>query len=488
MAAAAQSILTSRKKQESEGAVRALRHGQLVHQLHTDTAALEALKAVDAMWAVHLDEMRREACAAVRAMQEKHEDALTKLRLEQVARAHDRGIRPERRSKELINLRRSEAVLASKNNFTSAARVKAHADDLAASEACSAHASWLLRCHGEQERLMAGQRRELEALRKRMDSRLREVEAARDTDMDKLQRKIKASTLHQQHSFVRERQFLDQALNGDLLNTVSTRPGRSFVDALPRMAELAAASQQHQQQNHEQARGSRPGASSAGSPSAAAPPDSTPGTGYLGPSSASCEGGAAGRARSEGPATALGVRFAPSQPRREAWGLADKAAEGGSGSGSDNGRADSSTSGASRPSSSSSSSTSKSSRGSGQGSQGSWSKRSVDGDGNQAPSPRPPSSHGRAERESAAEPPPQAAEPAPAVPTSAAAGSGTTAAGTGSGSSALTEEALRAMNQAGGARLTEIHRGANSLQSSSFKSNKPYAGGISARAIAKPVP
>ncbi len=42
----------------------------------------------------------------------------------QVADAHARGIRPERRSKELLNMRRSEAVLAANNEFGKAAKVR----------------------------------------------------------------------------------------------------------------------------------------------------------------------------------------------------------------------------------------------------------------------------------------------------------------------------------------------------------------------------
>jgi hypothetical protein len=55
----------------------------MLAQLQADTAALEALTAVDDMWNVHLEQLRHEACAAVRALQEKQEDAIAKLRLDQ---------------------------------------------------------------------------------------------------------------------------------------------------------------------------------------------------------------------------------------------------------------------------------------------------------------------------------------------------------------------------------------------------------------------
>ncbi|EFJ51081.1 hypothetical protein VOLCADRAFT_103721 [Volvox carteri f. nagariensis] len=413
MAGAAQDILLSRKQQESVGAVKALRRGQSHVQVQTDSAALDALTAVDNMWNVHLDQLRREAFAAVRELQEKHEEALNKMRLEQVAKARDAGIRPERRNKELLNLRRSESVLASNNNFHEAAKVKAHADELANSEACSAHMSWLLKCHSAQERLLAKQHRELEVLQGRLDVRLRDVEAARNVDLQKLQRKIKATSSQQQRSFARERHFLASALHGDMLNTITTRPGRTLAHALPTLAEMAAPKQQPEA---EQAGNKQPGApSSAGSRSGSVT-NTTPGTGYLGPSSASPRGGAASRTRIEGPTASLGVRFAPTPPR-EAWAPEGTGAESSNAPGS---------------------------------------RQDIGSEPNGGPP-------------------------------SAAVGSGTTAAATGSGSSALTEQAVRAMNQAQGVRLTDGQRGASSLQSSSFKSNKPYAAGVSMRAIARPL-
>ncbi|KXZ47394.1 hypothetical protein GPECTOR_35g832 [Gonium pectorale] len=216
-----------------------LHHGQRSHLEQHDAAALETIAAVDAMWAQQLFHLRQEATAALRVLQERHEDALRSLRMEQVVRARDSGIRPVRRNKELLNLRRSEAVLASHNNFTAASRVKAAADRLQDAESNGTHADWLLRCHGEQERLLTQQRRELEALRKRLASRLREVEAARDRDLEKLGRKIKVNIVRTQQLFAKERQHMEAALNGCLLNSKSTRPDGRLEECFPTMVRLA---------------------------------------------------------------------------------------------------------------------------------------------------------------------------------------------------------------------------------------------------------
>ncbi|GIL70364.1 hypothetical protein Vretimale_3544 [Volvox reticuliferus] len=397
------------------------------------------------------------------------------------------GIRPERRSKELLNLRRSESVLAAINNFNEAAKVKAHADELAASEGYNAHMAWLLKCHGEQERLMARQRKELEALQSRLDERLQDVQAARDRDMRKLEQKIKVTSSHQQRCFIRERNFLEQALKGDMIDTTTTRTGRTLADALPTLAEMATADAKQQPQLDGKLRAA---GSSAGQ-SDGKEAGSTPGTGYLGPSGAS-RTGVLSRGRNEALAVAPMVRFAPTPPR-EAWAAATKGDGDGcdsgkdsssrpeQGDGSDRGRLGGGTSAQSRPSTGSSSSSSHSSGGSREGSR-SWSIKSLEHD---------PSRQSRLASATVYEQlkadPTKTAEPAKGPPSSAAVGSGTTAAATGSGSSALTEDALRAMNQAAGVRLTDGHRGTNSLQSSSFKSNKPYAGGISVRAIARPI-
>ncbi|GLI58872.1 hypothetical protein VaNZ11_000641 [Volvox africanus] len=489
VAGAAQDVLVTRQQQESKGAVKALRRGQLMVQLQTDTAALEALTAVEKMWSVHLEQLRREASAAVRALQEKHEDALTKMRLEQVMKAKEMGIRPERRSKELLNLRRSESVLAANNNFHEAAKVKAHADELAAAESSNAHMAWLLKSHGEQERLLARQRKELEALRNRLDERLQDVRAARDSDMRKLEQKIKVTSSHQQRCFTRERNFLEQALKGDTIDTTTTRIGRTLADALPTLAEMAmaAAKQQPLANVEPQAAGNSARQSSV------KPAESTPSTGYLGPSGTS-PAGVMGRGRSVVLAAAPSVRFAPTPPR-EAWAAVTKSDGAGADSGSRAEQGDKSDSGTlgggSSPqsrlttasSSSSSSSSSSNSRGLGsrEGSR-SWSIKSQEHD----PSRQTRLTSATMNEQLKAEPI-QTAEPVKGPSSSAAVGSGTTAAATGSGSSALTEEALRAMNQATGVRLKDGHRGTSSLQSSSFKSNKPYAGGVSARTVARPI-
>ncbi|GIL47398.1 hypothetical protein Vafri_4225 [Volvox africanus] len=485
VAGVAQDVLVTRKQQESKGAVKALRRGQLMVQLQTDTAALEALTAVENMWSVHLEQLRREASAAVRALQEKHEDALTKMRLEQVMKAKEMGIRPERRSKELLNLRRSESVLAANNNFHEAAKVKSRADELATAEGSNAHMAWLLKSHGEQERLLARQRKELEALRNRLDERLQDVQAARDRDMRKLEQKIKVTSSHQQRCFTRERNFLEQALKGDMIDTTTTRTGRTLADALPTLAEMAmaAAKQQPPADGEPQAAGSSVGQSSV------KPAESTPGTGYLGPNGMS-RAGVIGRGRGEMVAAAPSVRFAPTPPQ-EAWAAVTKSDGPGADSGShaeqddksDSGKLGGGSSPQSRPTTASSNSSGSNSRGRGsrEGSR-SWSIKSHEHDPSRQtrPGSATVNEHLKAD-------PIQTAEPVKGPPSSAAIGSGTTAAATGSGSSALTEEALRAMNQAAGVRLTDGHRGTSSLQSSSFKSNKPYAGGVSARTVARPI-
>lgn len=58
--------------------------GQLFDKLETDKAALKALTAVDNMWNVHLEHLRKQNCKALQTLQDKHEEALTKMRLQQV--------------------------------------------------------------------------------------------------------------------------------------------------------------------------------------------------------------------------------------------------------------------------------------------------------------------------------------------------------------------------------------------------------------------
>ncbi len=57
-------------------------------------------------------------------------------------------------------------------------------------EASDTHMDWLLRCHTKQQQLVARQQRVLEGLRARLERKIREVELARDRDLERLGRRV----------------------------------------------------------------------------------------------------------------------------------------------------------------------------------------------------------------------------------------------------------------------------------------------------------
>ncbi|GFR43602.1 hypothetical protein Agub_g4699, partial [Astrephomene gubernaculifera] len=409
LAGAAHDALLSRKQQQAGEAIRTLRKGHRQQLKQHGDAAADTHAAVASMWGAQLDHLRSQAAAALMDLQDKHEDALQKLRLKQVDRAYYPGIRPQQRNTELLNLRRSEAVLASKNDFAGASRIKSRADQLAEAEAAEAHRAWLLRCHGEEERLLEVQRREMEGLRRRWDARLRDVEAARDCDLEQLGRKIKVNTTNQQRDFTRERKHVEAALRGCMLNTRTT------------MALLAASQPPPERPT------TAPLLTALRSPSETSRTDaaSRPGSAYLGPSSGSK--GTPVRTSGKEPATTLSVRFAPT-PVREAW--------------SERSGSSTSTSSTPRP----------------------QTPPLLQGPGSPASAPlggEPAAAH--AEQAAASEPLSPAAPPT--APSSAAVGSGTTSGATGSGSSALTEAAVKAINQATGVQTAGAKRVGGSTHS-----------------------
>ncbi|PNH05206.1 hypothetical protein TSOC_008562 [Tetrabaena socialis] len=437
MASAAHVLLVARRNRESADAMRAVRAGQAAQQLQQEEATASAVGTVSGMWGTQLEQLRWEGEAAVRALQERHEDALNRLRIDQVTRAQEKGVRTERRSTVLLNLRRSEAVLAAKQEYADAFKVKVRADALADDEASDAHMDWLLKCHAEQQQLNAKQAKQVEALRKRLSDRLRDAEAARDRDLQRLGRKIEVATTCQQRTFKRERQHLVAAQHGNMLNTRTTRLGKGLADAFPTLAALS------------------PGAAT---PNAAASFAWTElsaalGSGYLplGTSAAGAPGtsaaGAASGRPNGGARHAQGVRFAPTPLVREAWPAGGPV---------------SSSNGSSTAAAASSSSTSASSA-----SLSSQTSSGPSGRGDRAPPPAAKSVKAAA-----------AVGPVGVAASSIAMASGTSAGATGSGSSALTEAALQEINRAHKARP-----GIASLQSSSFKSARPYAAGLSARVL-----
>ncbi|KAG2453747.1 hypothetical protein HYH02_001958 [Chlamydomonas schloesseri] len=237
MASAAHKLLKHKKHELDQNAIRTLRQNQAWQALHQEEAVLDTILTVDYTWAAQLDLLNREARAALVELQERHEDQLAQKRLEQVQDAWARGVRPERRSKELLNLRRCEAVLVENEDYDKAFKVHARAARLAYEEACDAHMGWLLKCHGQQSKLLAQQRRELDALRRRLEMRLREAELARERDMQQLERKIKVSNTKQAGVRKVERRTAEQMLSGrGIINTTTTRTGHGVRDSLPTMA------------------------------------------------------------------------------------------------------------------------------------------------------------------------------------------------------------------------------------------------------------
>lgn len=171
------------RKQEMQRQQKAVRARQLGERQDVQVAHNMQFQDFNAAWTKYLEEYDRMAQMYIQQMTERHAVALLELQQKLQKDVQDK---PPKWSKELLEWRRRQHLLARQRNYAEAQKVKKIAEDLEDSEREAMHEMHSLFVARKEAGYRALQQAELQALLKRIDARRREHLKQRSLDSKRL--------------------------------------------------------------------------------------------------------------------------------------------------------------------------------------------------------------------------------------------------------------------------------------------------------------
>ncbi len=175
--------LDNLRKQEMKRQVKALKARQISERQDIQIAHNLQFAEFNAAWDRYMGEFDQMAQQYIRQMTERHAEELRAFQEEQHKRMQER---PPKFSKELLEWRRRQQLLARQKNYAEAQKIKRIADMMEAKERSKLDGDWQNTFGSKEQKCRAQQQAELSALLKRIDVRRKEHLAQRALDSKRL--------------------------------------------------------------------------------------------------------------------------------------------------------------------------------------------------------------------------------------------------------------------------------------------------------------
>eukprot|EP00752_Nemacystus_decipiens_P001538 g1507.t1 len=179
----AQRQLDVLRRQETKRQQKAVRARQLCERQDVQVAHNMQFQDFNAAWNKYLEEYDRMAQMYVQQMTERHAVGLMEHQRKLQQELRDK---PPKWSKELLEWRRRQHILARQKNYAEAQKVKKIADQLEESERSATTENWGLFLARKEAAFRGQQQSELQALLKRIDARRKEHIKQRNLDSKRL--------------------------------------------------------------------------------------------------------------------------------------------------------------------------------------------------------------------------------------------------------------------------------------------------------------
>ena len=175
--------LETLRKQEQRRQEKALRAQQIAQRQDVQIAHNMQFDEFNASWDQYMEEYDRMSQMYVQQMQERHATQLEELRNSIM---NDATERPAKYSKELLDWRRKEKILAKQKAYAEAQKIKRIADELEIKERRSGNSGLQRSIKVKEERMRKDHTREFDVLLKRVSARRQEHLKQRKQDMKRL--------------------------------------------------------------------------------------------------------------------------------------------------------------------------------------------------------------------------------------------------------------------------------------------------------------
>jgi len=175
--------LETLRKQEQRRREKALRAQQIAQRQDVQIAHNMQFDEFNASWDNYMEEFDRMSQMYVQQMQERHAGQLESLRTTMMQTATDK---PAKYSKELLDWRRKEKILARQKKYAEAQKIKRIADELEIAERRAGGSGLQKNIKLKEEKMRKEHTREFDVLLKRVSARRQEHLKQRKSDMKRL--------------------------------------------------------------------------------------------------------------------------------------------------------------------------------------------------------------------------------------------------------------------------------------------------------------
>lgn len=180
----AKNRLEELKLHEENRRKEAMRSRQIAERLGVEEAHMLEFQQFNSVWDRKMDEYDANAAELILAMKERHAGELRDFQQRLIAKQP-----APKYSKELLNLRKIQDVLAKQKNYAEAAKIKQKGDELMAWEQEKWEAQQQAEMYQKEMRFKHKLKSELLALKKRIASGKAEQKRQRQTDLERLLRR-----------------------------------------------------------------------------------------------------------------------------------------------------------------------------------------------------------------------------------------------------------------------------------------------------------